>query len=403
MVNSVSRAWISAAWKEPLLLHAVVYAALMHRDFMRWSRVFPDSPVAISHKLAVIQKIREAILLGEDIARDEVILAILLLCWHDLGNATRKKEPFNSPLQSGSWLNVYGYAQQVPAHMKAVMTLVGLRGGVENLKLKGLAETVLGYVDVPQHSLHAWLLRLCSRSDLTISTTSLSKPKLPPFSRHKSAIASLRAWARSPLRMRPQGIASSFRLLKSYGITDYMLQTLESMGHITMAIDSFLQGMPGCLTFGVVIRTRAAVQKHVMLLPPAHELNVTPEPEPNIYECCRLTAVIYGIAVIYPIPSSQSPLQTLVQQLRAAIENSALESNNADCSGVTIWMLVLGGIAALDKPERPWFVSHLALLVARLDLDWTGVQEILGTFLWLDSACGAGGQHLWDEVLSIGL
>jgi hypothetical protein len=61
-------------------------------------------------------------------------------------------------------------------------------------------------------------------------------------------------------------------------------------------------------------------------------------------------------------------------------------------------MLVLGGIASLDKPERVWFVERLARLAAMLDVDWCEVKEILGTFLWLESACGDGGKELWGEV-----
>ena len=72
-----------------------------------------------------------------------------------------------------------------------------------------------------------------------------------------------------------------------------------------------------------------------------------------------------------------------------------------ELSGVLLWMMVLGGIASSDKPERPWFVSQLALIVRKLRLmDWGGVEDILESFLWLESACGKGGRELWDEVIS---
>jgi hypothetical protein len=128
----------------PVLFHALIFAAVMHRDFMRWGKIFPDSPCALSHKLAVIQRVKEAFSNGEDISRDEVILAILILSSHDLATVPRKREPFTPPLQSGSWLNIYGNTQQVPEHIQVVMSLVSLRGGVENLRLKGLAEIIGG-------------------------------------------------------------------------------------------------------------------------------------------------------------------------------------------------------------------------------------------------------------------
>jgi hypothetical protein len=196
-------------------------------------------------------------------------------------------------------------------------------------------------------------------------------------------------------------LASSFRALSDYGITDAMLEVLDSMGHLTMAIDYFIQGIPGSLTLGVIIKTRAAIQKHVMVLPTAEELNIVTSSRPSIYECCRLTAIIFSIAVIFPIPNTYDVLQTLVRHLKAAIESSGIESGSAECSGVSLWILVLGGIAALDKPEKPWFVSQLAFLAERLDIDWAGTQHILETFLWLESACGASGLRLWSEVVNL--
>jgi hypothetical protein len=64
-----------------------------------------------------------------------------------------------------------------------------------------------------------------------------------------------------------------------------------------------------------------------------------------------------------------------------------------------LWILILGGIAALDKVERPWFVSQLGTLVKILEIDWDGIEEILESFLWLDSTCGSGGRLLWSEVM----
>jgi hypothetical protein len=155
---------------------------------------------------------------------------------------------------------------------------------------------------------------LISRADMITAVNTLSRPVLPPLTLHKSYIASTEIWAKSPFRLPPLKLASSFRHLTAYGITDYMLQVLESMGHVTMAIDHFLQGMPGCLTLGAIIRTRTAVQKHVMLLPTAEELKITTGPESNIYECCRLTAIIFSIAVLFPIPNTYDVLQTLVKR-----------------------------------------------------------------------------------------
>jgi hypothetical protein len=92
-------------------------------------------------------------------------------------------------------------------------------------------------------------------------------------------------------------------------------------------------------------------------------------------------------------------LQTLVRQLIASLEVADIEYLSVDYSEVLVWILVLGGIAAMSKPERPWFVSKFALVdVKILKLDWDGVEDILKSFLWLESACSPGGRRLWYEV-----
>jgi hypothetical protein len=75
---------------------------------------------------------------------DEVILAIAGLASHEVVNVTEEKiKPFSSPLQSAGLLNTYGGLQMVPEHRNAVLRLITLRGGIENLRLNGLAECMV--------------------------------------------------------------------------------------------------------------------------------------------------------------------------------------------------------------------------------------------------------------------
>ncbi|KAE9381124.1 hypothetical protein N431DRAFT_320644 [Stipitochalara longipes BDJ] len=386
-VNSVAKAWILAGLRTPLLFHALVFAGIIYYDFMRRSKIFFNSPLALSHKLIVIQKIRDTILAGgEEASRDEVLLAIVILATHDIANVAKEgKMPFNSPLKKAGWLNFYGKTHEVPEHAKAITDIIGLRGGIKSLKLPGLIEILAG-------------------RDLILAVNSISKPAIPLIIR-ESCITSTRAWAKSPLRMPSHiSLASAFKRFADYGITDDMVEAFDSVGHITMAIDYYIQGMPGSLPLGRIIRTRTAVQKLVMLLPAAKELelNISASSMPSIYECCRLTAIIFGVAVIFPVSNSYDILQTLVQLLKAEIEISQIESTE-ECLDVFLWMLILGGIAALDKLERPWFVSQLVLLIERSKekLYWIEVEHKLKGFLWLDIACGASARRVWNEVLNL--
>lgn len=76
-------------------------------------------------------------------SRDEVILAILILASHEAINRPAGKDnPFNSPLKNAQWLNIYSAVSHVREHMDAVLSLVTRRGGLENIKLFGLADVI---------------------------------------------------------------------------------------------------------------------------------------------------------------------------------------------------------------------------------------------------------------------
>jgi hypothetical protein len=221
-----------------------------------------------------------------------------------------------------------------------------------------------------------------------------------PLRSHETYIAGIRAWATSPKRKVVQKLGSRFWNLHDHGLTDEMLQVFDAIGSLTVAIDHYLQGKPDALTVGVIARTRTAIQKRLLLLPSDDEFSTTTLSGPCLYEACRLTGLIFGIAVVFPIPKTYDLLRTLSQRLQASIEKFEIfRSKSFEVQYVLLWMLMLGGIAALDKAERPWFVSQLVRLVRILRIDWDSVGEIMESFLWLESACGSGGRLLWSEVM----
>jgi hypothetical protein len=241
--------------------------------------------------------------------------------------------------------------------------------------------------------------------DIISATNSITKPGWPKLKRHADLIASIRVWAISPPWPLIQVQASAFWLLRSHGITDSMLEVFDSIGALTHAIDVHLQGKPFGQYLGTIHRIRTAIQHSLLMLPTQDELNATAEVEgmqkENVYECCRLTALIYGVAVVYPVPNSYNVLQELVIRLQIALALLDIKNCGSDLDGALLWVLVLGGTAALDKPERTLFASQLGSHMKKMSLkDWDAVEDILEVFLWLESACGQGGRMLWDEAMA---
>jgi hypothetical protein len=108
---------------------------------------------------------------------------------------------------------------------------------------------------------------------------------------------------------------------------------------------------------------------------------------------------------LFPIPNTYDVLQTLARQLKSAIKVMSIESAefrdvDREYWKLLLWIRVLGGIAALDKPERSWYVAQLVILVENLEesTDWGAIEGILERYLWLDSACGHTGPELWEEI-----
>lgn len=198
----------------------------------------------------------------------------------------------------------------------------------------------------------------------------------------------------------PRPAASAFRDFQDLGITDTLLQNLELLGAYTTALDYHHQGKSGGLSLAVITRTKWALQQQLLLLPSGRELNKTPLSKVSFYECCRLTLHIFGLAVVFiDTSNAYSHLQTLVTRLKTWLGRLYVYGYGTDSAHLLLWMLTLGGIAALGKPERPWFASRLAIVLQRLNITWEDAQEILETFLWLENACGTEGRELWFEAV----
>jgi hypothetical protein len=195
-------------------------------------------------------------------------------------------------------------------------------------------------------------------------------------------------------------VASAFREFQDLGITDMLLQNLELVGAYTTALSYYHRRKPGGLGLAAITRIKWALQQQLLLLPPAQELNDTPLSKLIFYECCQLTLHIFGLAVVFIDTSdAYSHLQILVTRLKTWLGRLYVYGYGTDSADLLLWMLTLGGIAALGKPERPWFASHLAVVLHRLNITWNDAQEILERFLWQENACGTEGRELWSEAV----
>lgn len=145
-INSTAKAWFAAGMQSPVLFNLLLWSAGSHRDFKNMSDNKNSCPKALSYKVECIRRLNEVLSGGDKAVTDEVILTVLGLAAHDGVMIHEKRpRPFHSQLKNAGELNFYGAIQYVPEHMKAVTKLVALRGGIDQMSMGGLAESLVMY------------------------------------------------------------------------------------------------------------------------------------------------------------------------------------------------------------------------------------------------------------------
>jgi hypothetical protein len=190
-------------------------------------------------------------------------------------------------------------------------------------------------------------------------------------------------------------------LLCKIGFTEELAEVFQAMKAYTSIIEKYQEGSTTEPDMCRISNQRNFVHYRLLSLSPAGKLDQDFCKTHPIYEICRLAGLIFGIGVIFPLPTQTAPLPTLVRLLQAELQESSLESHcwSPDTVRVLIWVLTLGGIAATGLPNRTWFVAALGRVTTYSGLSsWRDLKPVLNRILWLDSACEFGGQQLWEEV-----
>jgi hypothetical protein len=127
-------------------MHALLFGAAVNMDALRGPQFCNDNPIRLHHKVQTMRLMTEELKGSPKTSLDEVILAVLTLGSNEVETIANTREntrsPFNSPLSSTQWLNVFGGISDIPVHTSAMNTLVVRRGGLEKIQIDGLAEVL---------------------------------------------------------------------------------------------------------------------------------------------------------------------------------------------------------------------------------------------------------------------
>ncbi len=132
---------------------------------------------------------------------------------------------------------------------------------------------------------------------------------------------------------------------------------------------------------------------HIELCPKDHRSSLS--------DACRYALCLFLLLLFsghYPDPTLliNCWLQKLKSALVRVVPMSGVKNK------LIVWLLAIGGVAALNTPERDWFVGYLLAAVTSLELEsWEDMEEAMSRVLWVHQIHDPEFQKLWKEVQSL--
>lgn len=187
------------------------------------------------------------------------------------------------------------------------------------------------------------------------------------------------------------------------GLTHELVDVLRGMCEYNSTIELYSQGMIPYPNMAAIADKRNWVQHCLLSLPSVHDFDGQYFQGHRTYEPCRVAAIMYSLLIIFPLPAATAPFPRLAGMLKAALIDSELRTSWDSALELLTWILVVGGIASKNAPERIWFVAALGRLTATVRISkWEELKRVVMSFLWVESACDSAGQALWNEILDLG-
>jgi hypothetical protein len=113
----------------------------------------------------------------------------------------------------------------------------------------------------------------------------------------------------------------------------------------------------------------------------------------------HVTCMIYVYLVLRELPTELVIYNKTVFRLKAVLESlDQSQSFGGLDTGFLLWVLIVGGTAALGRPERPWFVTLLTRLREVLNLgSWENAKMVLKGYAWVENSFAIYSHAFWEE------
>ena len=291
------------------------------------------------------------------------------------------------------------YAGSDPENLcRAISHLVERAGGIKNLKVPSLPKAISKYsYSVYSDVFTPYADALESRADLQLASSSYSQPlfswlwPVEPSMLHRDSL-----WYEAADNQSRTG--SGFDELSDH-FSQGARQCFQDLAFVdrTMA-QSRTHRLQG-IDLEMLITARDTAHHYLLSLPPWDKCSETRGHDPGrvIYECCRLTSIIYVHCVMSPLlpgcPGILKPL-TELRELLDSVDTLVTKGYEA---GMLLWSVFVSGIAAFRTQHKDFFSELLRRLVLAHHI--SSLQDALSvcrSFIWADCACIQGASVLWE-------
>ncbi|EXJ67267.1 uncharacterized protein A1O5_09280 [Cladophialophora psammophila CBS 110553] len=402
---------MDTAIRSPLCFHTLVYSGAAHKAFHQSPTVdnSKSAVLRLTSKVEAIKSLRSALQSQATALTDEVIFAMALLAIVGHGenvSAVEKRERRTmSAEQDGQFYASMEYEWQ---HMKAVIEIIKMKGGLHTIRLPGLAFALASF-------------------DIHTSIMFQTKPSFPLFMPSSPVIGTwLTSQPRSPAFQRCLNLATGFYFLTDLGLPTAieLLKVLNVIRDLIVAFDSYQRGDGEAPPIKMIIFARNLNQHELLTLPDlSEELFSSSLAYPDsptslkthralaLYEICRLCAFIFQITVLLPnLHDNIDVTIPYARRIKRCLQCATTELHlhqDSTYHSFFLWVAIMTAWSVRSTTLYDWFVDflvqHVRAEMIGQEVDYREslrmtVEERLARFLWLESECEAPCAEIWEDV-----
>jgi hypothetical protein len=388
----ISDIWLSSALRSPALLSAFLYGTLSHEFVLERMQSGTPSRERRQKMLQImvaenesIRRINQALQDPGSQKTDELLMAVFFMGYsrYDEAVFSPGRDPHKSPLNDIQWANIYSYLDYDEVHVMGLIRLLEIRGGIDAIKLHGLAE-------------------MMSLATIMFSSKFIRRPLFPyvPIiktnGRHQQP-----DWPQPIQYLLEMYKGGEYPKMAELGLPGELIILFKDMYSYNAVIELYMQGIFAGSFVGsdapIMADRRNSIQHRALALPSADETGMSASCP--TYEPLRLATLIYCLLTIFPLVPIMAPFPQLTTQLRQALFTQSLPRAWKSVPELFIWTLVVGGIASTKPETVTWFAAMLSQVATATNLStWAEVKKILRSVLWLSTICDEKAEELWKKA-----